>query len=33
LNSRDMTYAKPNFEKVEHLFWADETTHKAPSGE
>jgi len=28
-----MTDAKPNFEKVEQLFWADETTHKARSGE
>jgi len=28
-----MTCAKANFEKVEQLFWADETTHKAPSGE
>jgi hypothetical protein len=26
-------HAKPNFEKVEQLFWADETTHKARSGE
>jgi len=28
-----MTDAKPNFEKVEQLFWADETAHKAQSGE
>jgi N-methylhydantoinase B/oxoprolinase/acetone carboxylase alpha subunit len=33
LNANDMTCAKPNFEKVEQLFWADETTHKARSGE
>jgi hypothetical protein len=26
-------HAKPNFEKGEHLFWADEITHKAVSDE
>jgi hypothetical protein len=26
-------HAKPNFEDVKQLFWADETTHKARSGE
>ncbi len=26
-------YAKANFEEVKQLFWADETTHKAPSQE
>jgi hypothetical protein len=31
LSSSEMTYAKPNFEEVKQLFWADETTHKAPS--
>jgi hypothetical protein len=33
LSSSEVTYAKPNFEKVEQLFWADETAHKAQSGE
>jgi hypothetical protein len=33
LNARDMAYAKANFEEVEQLFWADETTHKGRSGE
>ena len=28
-----LVHAKPNFEKVEQLFWADETTHKARSGQ
>lgn len=26
-------YATPNFDKVEQLFWADETTHRAWSGQ